>query len=753
MATTAPRPDDRYEQAPVACFSVGRDGTIHRANRAAARLLGVDKAELQGGWLAAFVDPHALPAFREFLARAFADASPGDAGSAYLTGEWRLRRAGQATAIDVLVAADRNGSLCELAVTDISALKDVQNRLRENKDDLNRAQALAHIGNWRLSVGSGTETWSDETYRIFGVPQGSLRANDTFFDCIHPDDRDHVRQKWMEALQGAPYDIDHRIVVDGAVKWVRERASLEFDAQGQLSGGFGVTEDITERKLLLEDIRRRDQCQRALLDNIPCLAWMKDEQCRFVAVNTPFANTFGYTSPDELVGQNDFAIAPPEMAETYRASDQEVMDRCVSTRVEEIIETGNGRRWFETYKSPVILDGRIIGTAGFAHDITERRQADAALQAAKAEAERANRAKSRFLAAASHDLRQPLAALVLYVDVLKGRIGHSEGPLLRNISSCVSSLNELLTDLLDLSKLDAGVVVPDIVDFPIADVLANLIAVHAPEAQLKGLRLRWRPSRFVAHTDPVLFQRLLGNLIANAIRYTEHGGVLVACRRRQGRYRIEVWDTGIGIPEDKSSEIFEEFRQLGHDERNRGSGLGLAIVARTARLLGLQIDVRSRLGRGSLFAVDVPAGKARKMPTRRTAKRRPLRIGLVDDNPDVLTAMSCSLEAMGHTVVAAASGDELLGMLGRKAPDVVVSDYRLPGGQTGFDVVAAARQAFGADLPALIVTGDTDPAVMRSMADRGIVVQHKPLQLEQLKTCLATLTTPRPNRATREIKP
>jgi hypothetical protein len=753
MATTAPRADDRYELAPVACFSVGRDGTIHRANRAAARLLGVDEAELQGGWLAAFIDPHALPAFRELLARSFADNPPDARRNAPLTGESRLRPAGQTTAIEVLIAAERNGALCELAVTDISALKEMLNRLHEQKDDLNRAQALAHIGNWRLSVKSGTETWSDETYRIFGVPRGSSRANDTFFDCIHPDDRDYVRQKWMEALQGAPYDIDHRIVVDGAVKWVRERASLEFDAQGQLSGGFGVTEDITERKLLLEDIRRRDQCQRALLDNIPCLAWMKDEQRRFVAVNTPFANTFGYTSPDELVGRDDSAIAPPDLAEGYRAKDLEVMERGVSTRVEEIIETGGGRRWFETYKSPVFLDGRIIGTAGFAHDITERRQADAALQVATTEAERANRAKSRFLAAASHDLRQPLAALVLYVDVLKSRLGHSEGALLNNISSCVSSLNELLTDLLDLSKLDAGVVVPDIVDFRVADVLESLIAVHAPEAQLKGLRLRWRPSRQVMHTDPVLLQRLLGNLIANAIRYTERGGVFVACRRRPGSCRIEVWDTGIGIPADKTDEIFEEFRQLGHDERNRGSGLGLAIVARTARLLGLRIDVRSRPGRGSMFAVDVPSGKARKTPARRPPKQRPLRIGLVEDNPNVLNAMTCSLEAMGHTVVAAVSGDELLGMLGRTAPDVVVSDYRLPGDKTGFDVIAAARQAFGADLPALIITGDTDPAVMRSMADRGIAVQHKPLQLEELKTCLATLTTRRPKHAKREIKP
>ncbi|MGE5471839.1 MAG: ATP-binding protein [Bacteroidota bacterium] len=236
------------------------------------------------------------------------------------------------------------------------------------------------------------------------------------------------------------------------------------------------------------------------------------------------------------------------------------------------------------------------------------------LVAAKTEAERANNAKSRFMAAASHDLRQPLSALSLYVGMLENKVPPADQMLVSKTKACVATLSELLTDLLDLSKLDAEVMTAEVSDFPVAELMANLEAIHGPEALLKGLSLRCLSSKLNARTDPVLYQRLLGNLVANAIRYTERGGVLVGCRRRGGKTWIEVWDTGIGIPAGKTAEIFEEFKQLGNDERNgaKGSGLGLAIVARTAALLGLQIRVTSRAGKGSMFAIELPLGQARR---------------------------------------------------------------------------------------------------------------------------------------------
>lgn len=388
--------------------------------------------------------------------------------------------------------------------------------------------------------------------------------------------------------------------------------------------------------------------------------------------------------------------------------------------------------------------GKSCGAVAAFLDITARRQFEQELQMAKAEAEHSNNAKSRFLAAASHDLRQPLSALGIYVNMLKNEVSPGGARMLSSMVDCLGSLSELLTDLLDLSKLDAGVVVAKVSTFSVAELFASLETTHAPEASLKGLRYRQRLPSLVARTDLVLFRRIVGNLVSNAIRYTSHGGVLIACRRRQGRYWVEVWDTGIGIPMDQTSAIFEEFRQLGDGARNRGSGLGLAIVARAASLLGLRVEVRSRPGRGSVFAIELPVGQEVLQPAvaPESVEYRALQIVLLEDNEMLCRALSQALQASGHRVLAVNSGSELRSHaeLAAFVPDVVVSDYRLSGGETGYESVAFLRARFGADLPAIIVTGDTDPRLMRSMADRGIVVLHKPIDMETLLAYLEDMT-------------
>jgi PAS domain S-box-containing protein len=396
----------------------------------------------------------------------------------------------------------------------------------------------------------------------------------------------------------------------------------------------------------------------------------------------------------------------------------------------------------EVIANYVQFDGREYSCA-FVRDITGRKRNAVALLAAKAEAEKANHAKSRFLAAASHDLRQPLSALSLYVGVLKSRVAPENKDLMARIEACCDSLTQLLSDLLDVSKLDAGVITPKLSDFAVDEFLKPLTTVHAAEANLKGLRLRLHPSGgLVARTDSGLLARVVNNLIANAIRYTHTGGVLVACRRRAGALWIEVWDTGMGIPENMREAIFDEFTQLGDDARNRGSGLGLAIVAKTASVLGLKIHLRSRVGRGSMFAVELPIGRI-NLPAEAQALQthvRPLRIGLVEDNPDVRQALVLALENFGHQVVAAANGSALLKHMGDQAPDIVISDYRLGAGETGFHVIERVRTSFTADLPAIIITGDTDPAVIRSMTDRGIALHFKPLHLESLMAFITQAT-------------
>jgi CheY-like chemotaxis protein len=330
--------------------------------------------------------------------------------------------------------------------------------------------------------------------------------------------------------------------------------------------------------------------------------------------------------------------------------------------------------------------------------------------------------------------------LGLYIDGLAAKLGPGEASTLYKMKACLSGLGELLSNLLELSKLEAGVVKPKRQAFSLDDLLRKLVLAHAPLAEEKGLALRYRPTRLTGHTDPALFRRMLGNLLANAVRYTGQGGVLVACRRRQGKAWVEVWDTGMGVPEDRLVEVFEEFRQLGNSARNPeyGHGLGLSIVAKTAALLGLRIRVRSRPGTGSLFALELPLGGV--LPTAKEAAAatcRALRIALVEDNAEVRESLCFALEAEGHPVVAAATGAELLARLAGLAPDMIIADHQLARNETGLGVIQSLRAAFGAKVPALILTGNTDPRFILAMGEAGVPVQHKPVDLDDLLARIA----------------
>jgi len=514
-----------------------------------------------------------------------------------------------------------------------------------------------------------------------------------------------------------------------------------------------VMRDITTVRATQDALQASEERLRLAMEASAVGLWDWDvvnDSCYFGAA---YFEMLGY-APDALALTRDawVRLVHPDDGHTVTATHQDCIEnRLQDFQMEYRIKAKDGSWKWMLRRGKVDhrdFHGRALRMVGTDLDVTARNATDSELLAAKALAERANDAKSRFLAAASHDLRQPLAAMGMYVEVLKAKAPASDSTLLSNMSNCVSSLSELLTDLLDISKLDAGVVVPEVSNFSVADLLDKLVAVHAPQAVAKGLKLRCVSSSLNARTDPVLLRRILSNFIANAIRYTLHGGVLVGCRRRQGKYWIEVRDTGIGIAADKTSEIFEEFKQLERDERSRGqgngaggSGLGLAIVAKSSALLGLQVRVQSRVGRGSLFAIELPLGVASSTIERREIRRTPLRIALVDDNAIVLDALGSALASKGHRVVASATSEGLLALLDGRAPDVVVSDYRLANGATGYGVIAAVREKFGAHLPALLITGDTDPRLLRSMALQGIAVQHKPLDFKALQIGISRAVT------------
>jgi len=488
--------------------------------------------------------------------------------------------------------------------------------------------------------------------------------------------------------------------------------------------------DIREERLTARALQESEQRFRTLAAaTFEGVAISRDGT--LVDVNEQLARMLGYEA-GELIGQPLLGLVAPEDRERVGA----IMQLGTESVLEhEILRKDGSRLVLEAHGRTIEQNGVVMQLTA-ARDITARVKAAAELKAAKAEAERANKAKSRFLAAASHDLRQPLTALKFYVATLERKLGPEDATLLTNMHESVGGLSNLLSKLLDLSKLDAGAVKPQVRSFALDDLLGKVVAAHAPEAESKALRVRWRRAGLTARTDPVLFQRIIGNFAANAMRYTERGGVLIGCRRHAGKLWVEVWDTGIGIPPQRIGEIFEEFKQLGDDAQAHGSGLGLAIVARTADLLGLGIRVQSRSGRGSMFAIELPLGKRIHTAAQPRAPylARPTRIGVVDDNAIVLNALALGLQDAGYEVVAAADGEDLLARLGARAPDLVVCDYRLAAGKTGFDLISAVRAEFERrTLPAVIITGDTDPRLMRSMTKNGIVILHKPVELEHLQ--------------------
>ena len=361
----------------------------------------------------------------------------------------------------------------------------------------------------------------------------------------------------------------------------------------------------------------------------------------------------------------------------------------------------------------------------------------------------ANQAKSRFLAAASHDLRQPMHALALFVGQLRASHTPTErAALTHRIEETVGNLTELLDQLLDLSKLEAGAVQAVQQDFAIRNLLTAIELQFAPLGRAKGIELRVRASDAWLCSDPILVQRILLNLVANAVRYTERGGVVIGCRRRGDRLRIAVCDTGCGIPDGRREDVFREFVRLDHSEHRRGSGLGLglAIVARLADLLGTHVELRSHVGRGSAFAFEVPLGVAtetRSQPiTVRVADLRGVFALVIDDENDARAAMCGLLESWGCLTLAAAGGDRAIAELAAhdRPPELIVCDYRLAAGEDGLDAIARIRAAIGENVPAILVTADTGATALRAS---GVPVLHKPVSPVKLRALLAQLLTAR----------
>jgi signal transduction histidine kinase/CheY-like chemotaxis protein len=367
----------------------------------------------------------------------------------------------------------------------------------------------------------------------------------------------------------------------------------------------------------------------------------------------------------------------------------------------------------------------------------------------------ANLAKSRFLSAASHDLRQPLHALGLFVAQLRGRMAAADrARIVTGIEASLSAMNELFSALLDISKLDSGVLTPKVTEFPIAHLLKRVETTFAGTAREKGLALRVVGSGAWVRSDFILLERIVFNLVSNAIRYTASGEVLVGCRRRSGALQIEVLDTGSGIPQDQHQLIFSEFYRIEKSDHDEGGlGLGLAIVDRLCRLLQHPIAIKSTEQEGSCFSVTVPVVRApdetikQRLPGRsRFAPSNSKLVVVIDDDPLVLEGMGGLIRSWGCSVVTGNTDSAVLAGLSEYdvPPDVIISDYHLRNGKTGIELIAHLRSALTMRVPAFLMSGDTNPAPLREADANGYSLLHKPVDPAALRAMLIQILKKQP---------
>ena len=371
----------------------------------------------------------------------------------------------------------------------------------------------------------------------------------------------------------------------------------------------------------------------------------------------------------------------------------------------------------------------------------------AVAEQARADAVQANTAKSKFLAAASHDLRQPIHAQGLFLDILsRSGLNPQQQQSLDCAVAASQASAEMLNTMLDFSRIEAGVVNPHVVSFRLQPLLNKIEREFAPQADAKGLAYRSRETVLAVDSDPALIELILRNLVSNAIRYTDRGGLLVACRLRKGHVALEVWDTGIGIQSAHQREVFREFHQLGNPERDRrkGLGLGLSIVKALSRTLAHPLLLNSNPGRGTVFRLTLPLATGACVDntvvmTQNSEQLRNVRVLVVDDDEAVRIGTLHLLKDWGCVGEAAESIEEALALASLHAPDVVISDYRLRDQRTGLEAIAALRSALGQGLPALLITGDTAPDRLREALSSNIPLLHKPVSPDQLYFALVTV--------------
>jgi len=564
---------------------------------------------------------------------------------------------------------------------------------------------------------------------------------------------------------------------------------LEVRGNKMPNGGFVNTYmDITEHKQVQEALRESEQNVRNYTDNVPVLIAFLDINRNYLFVNKAYANTFGVdrhtiagTPCVNVLSQEDYDKRSPYISKVIKGERQ---------RFETELPTPDGStRYAEvTYIPHTNETGDMLGYFTLYQDITERRIAEVALQEtnenleqrvrerthtlsvvnkelrkentvraliedelrqAKADAEAANLGKTRFLASASHDLLQPLNAARLFTSALaQQRHTPETEQLVDNLDGSLKAAEGLITTILDISKLDAGALEPNLSHFSIDTMFENLSAEFTALADEKQLDFHNVKCCQVVHSDRQLLRRILQNFLSNAIRYTQQGTILLGCRRSGNSLRIEVWDTGVGIPEDKLGEVFEEFRRIDNPKHSQvdGLGLGLAITERIARMLKHTLNVRSWPGKGTVFSVNVPLGDKDKAIKARPEKRgwirskglEGIKVLVIDNEPKILEGMSALLQGWSCSTLTAISAAEAKEKIVEQEflPDIILADYHLDETRTGIMALQELGELWHKPIPAVVITADRTDKVKEEIEQSEAQLLTKPIKPAALRAMI-----------------
>ena len=544
---------------------------------------------------------------------------------------------------------------------------------------------------------------------------------------------------------------------DGSVTTLLVEAVPVRGVDGQVELMVVAFHNISRRKAMEEALRESERNLSVALASARAGTWSWDIRSGKLHWSPGNYLIHGMEPGDGPMRFEDWlgVVHPEHRVDAKRVVDETLAERRTGYDFEYRAVLPDGAiRWIAGMgKADYDGSGQPIRMSGLSVDVTDRKQLEVALRAAKEESDRANRAKARFLAAASHDLRQPLQSMALFGGALFTHVKDGRGKeMLLMLERGIETMKSLLDSLLDVSRLDVELVTPQLSSFDLDKLIQEIVESYRPLAASKGLAVSAGDScrRVRVRSDRTMLGRIVRNLVENAIRYTECGWIAVSCHTEGGSARVEVADTGIGIPDDQMAMIFDEFHQVGNPERDRsrGLGLGLSIVQRLSTILGHEIQVRSSLGEGSVFSIEVPVDTSASdedaapddARAARHAGRGKLAL-LIDDDTIVLMSLRAIFEEWGYDTLIAGSSEQAVACVaaaGRR-PDVIVADYRLRAGRTGCEAIVEVRDVLGKEVPGVILTGETGAECTSDVAEHGLGMINKPVMPGQLRMVLDRL--------------